>query len=523
MKWLFLILFTLPQFCYGQIPGQWTWKSGASSFNYKGHYGTLGIGDSVNQPPGLYEACEWTDKQGNFWLYGGWTTNRYTDDLWRYNPDNNEWTWVKGHNRADVLPVYGLQGVADAANTPGERGLCYSWVDSRGDLWLYGGDSYFEPGALSVYSDLWKYNIAANTWTWMKGDSGFGKKAHYGVKGVEDPQNTPPPSVEIGLSWPGDNDDLWLLDNKGCLWRYRINTNNWIWMKGNQDDTIPYPAPVYGEKGKFNLNNTPGNNFFDYTRWKDSKGNLWYLKGGPSVLWEYDVASNMWAWIYGDTVITDPYYGEIECTHDYELDKKTVTPFERLEARACWIDYCDNLWVMGGVGEFASNDLVYFDINVRQWVWAGNDTVRLDRSIYGAKGVSTPITRPSSRSGTLPFKDRYGNLWLFGGIDATYNNFLADLWMYTIDTTCTKCHITAGVLANIQNRDLKLYPNPAFDLITVSSGEKIGSICIINLLGQTVYKNTCQRKELQVNITDLPAGVYLVKINGIDVRKFVKQ
>src|SRR6186713_308163 len=66
--------------------GEWTWMKGASSSNPPGIFGTMGVADPSNTPPGLYEPYEWTDKQGNFWLFGGWDgNNNYWNTLWKFN------------------------------------------------------------------------------------------------------------------------------------------------------------------------------------------------------------------------------------------------------------------------------------------------------------------------------------------------------------------------------------------------------------------------------------------------------
>jgi hypothetical protein len=70
---------------YAQTPGEWTWMSGVSSANYVGNFGTLGIPAVTNKPAGIYEAGEWTDHQGNFWLYGGETISGWSDNLWKYD------------------------------------------------------------------------------------------------------------------------------------------------------------------------------------------------------------------------------------------------------------------------------------------------------------------------------------------------------------------------------------------------------------------------------------------------------
>ena len=117
MKKLFL-LFTLsvcyinPVFSQGGI---WTWISGSNIQGNPGVYGTQGVPSINNHPPGAYEYSEWKDLQGNFWIYGGAYPS--LNDLWKYDPVTNEWTWVKGNQQAAQLPVYGIQGVSDPANT----------------------------------------------------------------------------------------------------------------------------------------------------------------------------------------------------------------------------------------------------------------------------------------------------------------------------------------------------------------------------------------------------------------------
>lgn len=82
---------------------------------------------------------------------------------------------------------------------------------------------------------------------------------------------------------------------------------------------------------------------------------------------------------------------------------------------------------------------------------------------------------------------------------------------------------TNGVPNITQNKSLYIFPNPATSFITITSAESITGITISNLLGQTLINQNNNSKQVQVDVTDLQAGVYLVKINGTDVRKFVKQ
>src|SRR5438046_1581589 len=122
--------------------GEWTWMKGGSAYNNSPMYGTQGVSSPDNKPPALYEPAEWTDKQGNFWMFGG-LKNAYAGEmnaLWKFDPATNEWTWIKGSNNPLQAGVYGIQGIPAPANTPGGRawGVC-TFVDTSGYLWLYGG------------------------------------------------------------------------------------------------------------------------------------------------------------------------------------------------------------------------------------------------------------------------------------------------------------------------------------------------------------------------------------------------
>ena len=70
---------------------------------------------------------------------------------------------------------------------------------------------------------------------------------------------------------------------------------------------------------------------------------------------------------------------------------------------------------------------------------------------------------------------------------------------------------------------MTLYPNPASTELTISASGIISSVSIANLIGQSVYNQNCNADKVMVNISDLPPGVYFVKVNDSVVRKFVKE
>ncbi len=75
---------------------------------------------------------------------------------------------------------------------------------------------------------------------------------------------------------------------------------------------------------------------------------------------------------------------------------------------------------------------------------------------------------------------------------------------------------------SVTNED-GIYPNPATTSLTITSPQKITNLSITNILGQTVYAHVYNSEKVEVNVSGWPAGVYFLKINGSEVRKFVKE
>ena len=81
-----------------------------------------------------------------------------------------------------------------------------------------------------------------------------------------------------------------------------------------------------------------------------------------------------------------------------------------------------------------------------------------------------------------------------------------------------------GKVNTVVNTQIPLvYPNPATKELTISTSDKISSIVISNLLGQVLFSQQFNSQQVQIDVSDLPAGMYLIKINGTEVRKFVKE
>ena len=144
-----------------------------------GVYGTLGTAAAGNVPGGRAGAVSWIDSGGNFWFFGGEGYDSagnqgYLNDLWKFNPDADDWTWMGGDSTdpncgpapggntlcVGQYGVYGTLGVADSTNVPGARTGALGWSDSTNNLWFFGGYGVASAGSIGVLNDLWEYQPA---------------------------------------------------------------------------------------------------------------------------------------------------------------------------------------------------------------------------------------------------------------------------------------------------------------------------------------------------------------------------
>jgi len=413
--------------------GQWTWIKGDSVATL-GNYGVLGVSSPSNEPPARYHCIHWLDTSGNFWIFGGAFTNGFnsTNDLWRYKPSTNEWTWMSGpQTNNNTAGVFGTQGIPSVNNfPPATQNTGISWTDSSNNLWL-----------MHKYGDLWKYDIASNEWTWVKGSGLTNQAAVYGTQGVSDNANSPGANNENKVAWIDSLNNLWLYQNSN-VWKYTMNTNEWTWVKGNGSS----PAiPSYGTKGVPAASNQPfAKNGFIY--WQDRNDKFYMgfasFNGITSTLWLYDLATNLWTWISGEQGIGVNSNKKFISKCTASVDR---SPGIRIESRSAYNNSaCDGLfWFHGGnvYQQGPSSDLWIYSPKENTWRWVWGDSTSAISSSYGTKGISSATNIPPPRQGHSMWVDKKQGVWVFGGLA---NNGIVhisnDLWYYTPDTNCINFH-----------------------------------------------------------------------------------
>ena len=199
------------------------------------------------------------------------------------------------------------------------------------------------------------------------------------------------------------------------------------------------------------------------------------------------------------------------------------------------VDPCNNVWFTGTIG---------------------HDSAGVNGSVF----IHTPPTGPDpllffgySSSGSLlqcltmasggddnagMVSDCNGNIYIAGDLTTTLvfgtntiphvtgsseTMFLAK---YNPNLGCSAIcgsSIPESQINPMRNFQVVIYPNPTPTELTITSPDKITRLTITNLLGQPVFSHKYNTETVQVNVAGLPNGIYLLKINGCEVRRFVKE
>lgn len=376
---------------YNKSTNEWTWIKGANVKDMPGVYGTLGIASTTNNPGAREFSVHWTDASGNFWLFGGYgfaSTGPigYLNDLWKYNPTTNEWTWIKGSNASNINGGYGTISLPSSTNTPGGRESAMGWSDSSGNLWLFGGHGYDASStSVSELNDLWKFNISTGQWTWMSGSNFGGQYGVYGVQGIPNSANIPG-GRDFSAAWY-DAGNLWMFGGNGWsesgvigylndLWKYNISTGQWTWMKGSK--TINKYG-VYGNQLVSSLSNSPGARYSPLA-FKSGSGELWLFGG---------------------------------------------------------LGYAES----GSIGRM--EDFFKYNPVSNEWTWMKGSKLTNQYANYGTKGITVPSNAPGARDYSNGWVDNNGEFWMFGGFSFPVTGSPGntnDLWKF--NTGCIPTNVT---------------------------------------------------------------------------------
>ena len=290
--------------CYKN--GEWVWLSGSSSSGQSPVY----TGASVY--PGAREwATLWTDANGDLWLFGGNGPDEAGDigrlnDLWKYDVDQNSWTWVRGSKTRNASGV--SNDPSPSSNTPGARIQSVVWQNSANEVFIFGGLGITSTGTNGRTNDFWKWD--GSNWTLVAGTDVVNDLGTPGTKGQASASNYP--AARSSACFWGDDDGFYMYGGQGItsggfgyldqLWHYDASSGHWTWLAGST--TSKDQLAVYGSATDNDASVNPGN-LRGAAMWSD--GNDIYVFGGvrwdgsaytrDNNLWHWD--GNNWAWLKG--------------------------------------------------------------------------------------------------------------------------------------------------------------------------------------------------------------------------------
>jgi len=432
---------------------EWTWVNGAEVVNQRGTYGTLGTPADSTSPGARKNPVSWTDKSGNFWVFGGYGYDsagnfNLLNDLWQYSA--GQWTWMSGFTGGGGLGTYGRQGIGALTNVPGARSGSVTWTDAAGNLWLFGGYGYGGSAAsVGPLNDLWEFIPAPpfmpgtiyvpGQWIWMDGSSLTNQPGAYGTPGMAAPGNVPG-GRNGAVRWTDASGNFWLFGGNGYdsggtfgnlndLWEF--SAGEWTWMSGSE---LANQQGSYGTQGTAAPGNVPGARSGAIS-WLDSSGNFFLFGGSASQpdnlndLWEYSAGE--WTWVSGSSAANQQgTYGTLGTAAAGNV------PGAR-NGSVSWIDASGDLWLLGGFGYDSAgnsgwlNDL--WEYSGGEWTWMGGSDVNGQMGMYGSEGLASLSNVTGARALGTGWTDASGNFWLFGGIGYDWvgaKGVLNDVWQY---------------------------------------------------------------------------------------------
>jgi len=209
------------------------------------------------------------------------------------------------------------------------------------------------------------------------------------------------------------------------------------------------------------------------------------------------------------------------------------------------VDHCGKICVTGSPD--CSNGVITTP-PVSDFLLFGTDTLHVPSGsvnpffivTYDTSGNYLNSTALPSGGGLIASSSRVdnrGNLYICGSYETTMTigtNTLSTsadtskffIAKYHYDDAGCAAEIAAGVKpVTVPQETISLYPNPAHTQLNIESSTPINEVTVTNLLGQTVYHQlpTLNCQLLQPDVANLPTGMYLVRVNGAEVRKFMKE
>jgi sugar lactone lactonase YvrE len=143
--------------------------------------------------------------------------------------------------------------------------------------------------------------------------------------------------------------------------------------------------------------------------------------------------------------------------------------------------------------------------------------------IAGFGGDGGPATTAELYTPTGVSLDACGNLYIPEAGASSITDSGRNIRKVTYNPTCNPFHAGSLGITEISSSIIYIYPNPASSTITITSPNKLSQITISNLIGQTKYSQAYEAEKVEIDIANLPLGIYMVAIIDEEGNKTVKK
>ena len=418
---------------------KWKYLKGSTTIGSGGYRDIKGYAHSFFYPRARYGGASWLDKDGAFWVLGGYAripnasnSSDRVNDLWKW--ENEMWTWVKGDYEFGINGIYGNKG-GNNTGMPSARKNAANGKSTTA-MWLYGGLGYDKNGDQGYLSDLWMKDDENGSWTWVNGSDLKDVAATNGTKGTANASNTPG-KREGALLW-ANGSNVWLFGGSyesggttyylNDLWKW--DGTNWTWISGSSSANA---SGVYTGS-----NQVPGGRIGNAS-WIDNSGYLWlfgglgYDKNGDvgrlNDLWFY--AGGNWYYSKGDDV------KNASSVHGTKGTSSTASKPGARAGSSYWKGPDGKFWLFGGDGYDENGDYGSFNdvwkLDGITWTWMYGEKTRNSSGNYGTQYVEASTNVPGARKASTAWQDDNGFTWVFGGYGKDDNGItgrLNDLWVH---------------------------------------------------------------------------------------------
>jgi hypothetical protein len=83
------------------------------------------------------------------------------------------------------------------------------------------------------------------------------------------------------------------------------------------------------------------------------------------------------------------------------------------------------------------------------------------------------------------------------------------------------CDTSVGI-SDYKSKEIKAYPNPVSDVLNITTEFKMNSIEILDLRGRNIFNRHSNSKSETLNLADLKAGIYFIRVKGQSKSSIVK-